>query len=637
MSTTVAGEFSPSSSLVGHVVAELRRYPPFAQMSGADVERFARAARQTYYAPGECLLEPASGPVRRLLFVRRGSVVGRQGMAEMRSGGFQYEAGDLFPIGALLAERAVTSRYEALEDCFCLEVDAAVVREVAATSPAWADFLNRRVQQFLDLSRRALQSDQASQALAEQTLEAPLGSLPRKPPVACSPQTPLREALELMHRRRVGSVMVLGPAGEAVGIFTRHDVLERVALARPSDDTPVSAVMSGPVHTLDVSATAQDAALLMSRHGVRHVPITEGGRVVGIVSERDLFSMQRRSLKQVSGQIRAAGDLQALVVAAGDIRRFASLLMAQGLSARALTQLLSHLNDLLAERLVAITAAAHGLDMRQACWLAFGSEGRSEQTIATDQDNGLVFDSSHPEADRPRWLAMAREVNEGLDACGYPLCKGNVMASNPRCCLTPDEWVARFDHWMEHGAPEDLLAASIFFDFRPLAGNVALVAPMREFVARRAPELPRFMKQMADNALRNRPPLTWAGGLEARRDGSHEWIDLKLNGTTIFVDTARLYALAHGVDATSTRGRFEALGTPLRAEPAEVEGWVGAFEYLQMLRLRVQVERAGQPGAPENANLVDVAALGPIDRRILKESLRIARSLQQRLELDYRR
>ena len=637
MPEPAAGEFSPSASMLGHTVAELRRYPPFAQMAAADVEHLARAARQTYYAPGECVLEPAGGRVARLLFVRRGSVVGRQGVAELQSGGFHYEAGDLFPVGALLGERAVTSRYEALEDCFCLEFDAAAVRETAARSAAWADFLNRRVRQFLDLSRLALQADQASQALAEQSLEAPLASLPRKAPVACTPETPLREALELMHGRRVGSVLVLGPGGRAEGIFTRHDVLARVALARPADDTPVRAVMSAPVHTLDGSATAQDAALLMSRHGVRHVPITEGGRVVGIVSERDLFSMQRRSLKQVSGQIRAAADRDALVAAAAEIRRFAALLMAQGLSARALTQLLSHLNDLLTERLVVLTAEAHGLDMRQACWLAFGSEGRSEQTIATDQDNGLVFESADPEADRPRWLALAREVNEALDACGYPLCKGNVMASNPQCCLTPQEWVARFDHWMEHGAPEDLLAASIFFDFRPLAGQLALAAPMREFVLGRASGLPRFMKQMADNALRSRAPLSWAGALETRREGEHAWLDLKLGGTALFVDAARLYALAHGIGETSTRGRFEALGPALRATPAEVDGWTSAFEYLQMLRLRVQVGRAAQPAPAEQANLVDVATLGPIDRRILKESLRVARTLQQRLELDYGR
>jgi CBS domain-containing protein len=386
------------------------------------------------------------------------------------------------------------------------------------------------------------------------------------------------------------------------------------------------------VLTLDVGASAQQAALTMSGHGIRHVPLTEGGRVVGLVSEGDLFRLQRHSLKGLGGAIRAAADVPALVAVAADVRRFAQQLLAQGLTARSLTALTSQLNDLLTERLVVLLAARHGRDLRRACWLAFGSEGRSEQTIATDQDNGLVFESADADAERPAWLAFAREINEALDACGYPLCKGNVMASNPACCLTPAEWAARFDHWMEHGAPEDLLNASIYFDFRPLAGDAQLAAPMREMVTRRAAQLPRFRKQLADNALRSRPPLNWRGALEPTVEDGRRWIDLKLGGSALFVDAARLFALAHGVAVTGTRARFEAVAPRLGLEQ-EVATWIGAFELLQMFRLRVQ---GGEPAAAtDNPNRVDLATLNPLDLHVLRESFRVARRLQQRIELDY--
>lgn len=122
--------------------------------------------------------------------------------------------------------------------------------------------------------------------------------------------------------------------------------------------------------------------------------------------------------------------------------------------------------------------------------------------------------------------------------------------------------------------------------------------------------------------------------------GGREVIDLKLQGTAIFVDVARLYGLAHGVAATGTRARLEAVGRALALEPQESESWVGAFEFLQLLRLQVQLDAGSREAvsAPDgNANLVDVAALNDIDRRMLKESLRIARRLQQRMELDYQR
>lgn len=635
---------SPSSSLVANLRAELMRFAPFAQMSAPQVDRFVAACSQAYFEPGEVVLSPASGVVGHLLFIRRGSVSGRRGLAET-GGGFEYEAGDVFPVGAVMGARAVTATYTANADTFCLLLPAPEMHALARDCAPFADFLNRRVQQFLELSRRALQVAFASQSLAEQSLETPLGQLVRRAAYGVPPSTPLAQALRSMHDKRIGSVLVLDEnSGAALGILTRHDILGRVTLPGVALDRPIGEVMSQPVHALSTRHTAQDAALLMSRQGIRHVPVTDAddaaGRVVGILSERDLFALQRLSLKQVSTAIRSAPDVDTLRVVAADIRRFARTLLGQGVRARQLTELISHLNDVLTERLVVLVAERHRVDLARVCWLSFGSEGRSEQTIATDQDNGIVFASDDPARDRPPLLAFAREVNEALDACGYPLCKGNVMASNPECCLTPTEWMQRFGDWIDHGAPEDLLNASIYFDFRPLAGDATLAKPMRELITQHAARNARFMKQMGENALRNGPALNWHGGIDAHAQGDQSVLDLKMHGTAIYVDAARLYALAHGVSATSTRERFESVAGPMGVPAQEAEAWIGGFEYLQLLRLQVQLERDSRQAvdaADGNPNLVDVGALNDIDRRVLKESLRMARRLQQRIELDYLR
>ena len=628
---------TPSSSLLHNLRQSLQQHPPFAQMAAADVDAFIVQSRQAYYAPGEVLLSPDSGPVRELLLIRQGSVTGRKGLAEL-AGAIEYVAGDLFPIGALLGARTVTATYTANEDTFCLQLPAEAVHALAARSLPFADHLNRLALQLLSLSRRAVQAAWSSQALAEQSLEARLGTLPRKTPLAVGPATSLADALGQMHQQRVGSVLVVDEAGAPQGILTRHDILGRVTLPQRPLTTAIATVMSQPLQCLSTTQTLQEAVLLMSRHGIRHVPITEDGRLVSIVSERDLFALQRLSLKQVSTQIRAAADLPALQAVAGQIRRLAGQLMGQGVQARQITELISHLNDLLTERLVQITAQRHGLDLARACWLAFGSEGRGEQTVATDQDNGLVFDSDDPERERPAWLALAQEVNQGLDACGYPLCKGQVMAGNPALCLNVAEWLQRFGHWIEHGAPEDLLAASIYFDLRPVAGQVALAAPLSEMSQREASQVPRFLKQLADNALRQRPPINWRGGVATTEVDGRAVIDLKLQGTALFVDAARLLALAQGLPALGTRERLEAAAPGLGVAPAESEAWVGAFEFLQGLRLQVQMAPAAAGAVSgANPNLLDVAALNDIDLRMLKESLRLARRLQQRIELDYQR
>ncbi|MEO8545013.1 MAG: DUF294 nucleotidyltransferase-like domain-containing protein [Burkholderiaceae bacterium] len=611
------------------LAAELKQYAPFMQMQASHLQRFIDTAQVVRYGPGASILAPSTGVPSHLILVRSGHVT-RHGNSQ-DDGEFEFEAGDLFPIGAVMDGRPVASRYDAHDAVQCLQLPGAEVHALAALSPPFAEFMHGRVRAQLQLSRQAMQASIASATLDEHALEARLGTLALKKPVSVSPDTALQQALTTMHERKIGSILVVDANGAARGIFTRHDMLDRVVLARAPLDAPISQVMTRPIHTLTEQHTAQDAALLMSRHTIRHVPVTRDGVVVGMVSERDLFAMQRMSIRHVSSGIRSAQDESALILSAQQIRAFARHLVGQGVAARQLTQLISHLNDLLTERMVAIKAEAHGVDMLQACWLAFGSEGRSEQTISTDQDNGLIFLSENPEQERARWLTFARDVNEALDRCGYPLCKGNIMASNPECCLTPREWGARFDRWLEHGAPQDLLNASIFFDLRALVGRTDMADALRAQITRQAGALPRFAKQMADNALRHRVPLNWRGAIDTERVDDRDMVDLKHHGTAVFVDVARIYALALGVPATGTRERFEAVGPLLLMSSQDSEAWIAAFEYLQMLRLQVQMGDTPL----EQANLIPLESLNSIDRHILKESFRTARRLLQKIGRDY--
>ncbi len=628
---TGGAALSPSPSLFAHLRQDLGRSPPFAQMDQADLDFFLAQSQQRYYAPGDLLVEPAHGVVGEIYFIRQGAVTGVRGIADLSGSAFQYEAGDLFPVSAAVAQRAVTATYRAVEDTFVLVLPVPAMKALAARSAAFADFLNGRVLQFLELSRRALQVAYASQALAEQSLETGLGQLGVRAPVQCRAETPLRDVLQVLHDRRIGSMLVTDAAGQPVGILTRHDVLGRVTLAGVPLDRPVSEVMVQPVHCLTVEHTAQDAALLMSSRGVRHVPVTRGGVAVGMVSERDLFALQRLSLRQISSAIRGASGLATLQLISQDIRRFARSLLGQGVHSRQLTALISHLNDVLTLRLVEIEAARHGVELASLCWIALGSEGRSEQTVATDQDNALILRDDAGPSQRTAALAFARAVNLALDACGYPLCQGGIMAGEPACCLTLREWRDRFSHWIEHGAPQDLLNASIHFDFRPLAGDESLAVALRAEVVESARRTPRFLKQMAQNALSRAAPLNWLGSVDTDSRGT---VDLKLQGTALFVDAARLYALAHGVGATGTRDRLQAAGARMGLASHEYEAWVGGFEFLQELRLRVQLDEGHDAAQP---NRVEVASLNDIDRRILRESFRLARSLQQRLQLDYER
>ena len=436
-----------------------------------------------------------------------------------------------------------------------------------------------------------------------------------------------------MEDKRIGSLPVVDDGGRPVGIFTRQDVIGRVVLPGVPLDAPIASVMTSPLLVLDAGATVAEAMLLMAERTIRHVPVRRDGALVGVVTERDLFVMQRQTLRGIGDAIGAANAVPALARVADDIRAWSATLVAQGVAAAFVTRLISRLNDQLTARLLALEADARGVSLERACWLALGSEGREEQTIATDQDNGLVLPDGTSDAERTRMLAFAQAVNEALDACGYPLCQGGIMASNPKWCLTLEGWTALFDGWIDRGDPESLLAASIFFDFRPLAGDASLARTLRAHVTARSAANPRFLKQMSDNAMRGGPPASWTGGLLGQIFSAEaDEVDLKLNGTAPFVDGARLVALANRIPLTGTAERLQALADAGALPADETRAWIDAFQFLQSLRLRVQHLRRESVANP---NLIDTRTLSDIDRRILKETFRQARKLQQRLALDY--
>jgi CBS domain-containing protein len=207
------------------------------------------------------------------------------------------------------------------------------------------------------------------------------------------------------------------------------------------------------------------------------------------------------------------------------------------------------------------------------------------------------------------------------------------MAGNPELCLALTEWQARFTGWTRNPDPVALLNASIFFDFRALAGDAALAQDLRTHLRGLVADNRRFLHLMAANALEARPPLGVLREFAVEDEGA--WprtLDLKGNGTRLFVDAARIFALATGVDATATTMRLRGAGPRLHVPDLETEAAIEAFAFLQLLRLRgQQADRDGAGGA----NRLDPDTLNEVDRRILKEALRQARRLQTRLALDY--
>ncbi|MBD3812268.1 MAG: CBS domain-containing protein [Betaproteobacteria bacterium] len=623
-----------ANSLIQATVEHLSQFAPFDQMAREHLLWMARKLTLGYFAKGEVILSPGQTDPLPFLIIKQGIVQGEQGIAQTQedSAWLELHEGECFPLGALLADRPVTSVYRASSDVFCYALPAGDFLQLTRLSAAFHDFCTRRIANLLEQSKHLIQAGYSKASSEQQSMSSSLASVIRREPVTCAPDTSIRQALQRMEDHGVGA-MVAVESLVPKGILTLHDVLSRVALAGMDLDEPVIRIMSTNLITLPPHAAAHEAALAMAKQGIRHVLVTDSGRLTGVISEKDLFSLQRVGLSRISTAIRHAPDLALLKQCARDIQQLARNMLAQGVAAEQLTQIITTLNDLLTTRIIELElreSPARGIEF---CWLALGSEGRFEQTLNTDQDNGIIFalkDNQDPAALRAVLLPFAKRINLALAECGFPLCGGDVMASNPKWCLSLDEWQTTFDKWIYHGGPMDLLHSTIFFDFRPLYGATHLGTALREWLQAAAPQNSRFLHQLAVNALRNRPPL---GMVRDFVTGDDHTIDLKMNGITPFVDAARIFSLATGGTHTNTLQRLREIALPLNISTRDVDAYCQAFLFIQLLRLRLHHVQSEQ--GTTLTNRVDPDTLNNLDQRILKEAFRQARKLQTKLGLDY--
>ena len=617
----------------------LQRFPPFNQMENTHLAFLVEQCQLRFYGPGDSIIRPEDGPVEHFYIVKQGRVIGErthQGASVVETT-FEITAGECFPLAALLGERATRTEHLAAEDTFCLQLNKAAFIKVFALSEEFRDFALRGVSSLLDKVNRQVQQKAVETLGTQYSLNTRLGELAMRHPVTCSPQTALREAVRLMHEQQVGSIVIVNEHKAPLGIFTLRDLRQVVANGIEEFDQAIDAHMTAGPFYLSPDHSAFDAAIAMTERHIAHVCLVKEQRLCGVVSERDLFSLQRVDLVHLARTIRHAPRLDTLINLRGEISQLVERMLAHGASSTQITHIITLLNDHTVCRVIELVLAERGDPGVAFTWLCFGSEGRREQTLHTDQDNGILFeakDAAQAAEIRQRLLPIAQQINHHLAACGFTLCKGNIMAGNPELCLSRAEWARRFSAFIREATPQNLLASSIYFDLRAVWGDEQGCQHLRRTILTQVADNRLFQRMMADNALRHRPPVgRFREFVLERKGGDKATLDLKVQGLGPFVDGARLLALAHGVEAINTLERLRQLTTLGVIEPLDGAAYEEAYHFIQQTRMQ-QHQLQTRQNRPYS-NRVDPDQLNQLDRRILREALRQAQRLQSSLALRY--
>lgn len=603
---------------LGEISGFLAALPPFDTLDEAALARAARAVEVAYFR-GDAEIIAAGTDNDRLFVVRSGAVELRDADGNLS---LRVAEGEYFGFPALMRQQPARRRAAAIEDTLVYALDGDAFRALRQASPDFDTFFIRA------LSDRLLQSAEAPSFGHE--LAVAVGDLVKRPAVTIGDGASIRETAQRMVEARVSAMLVTDDGGAVTGIVTDRDIRSRVVAAGRDASGPVAGIMTASPITLDTRAHAFEAALTMMQHHIHHVPVTRDGAPIGMVTRSDFMRLETEHPLYLVGDLGRQSSPEGLVAVCERLPSVIAQQVEAGATGEQLGRFITTVTDTVTRQLIRIAESELGTAPCDYAWVALGSQGRCEQSAKSDQDNALVLAEPVDDEGDAWFAAMAKVVNDGLDACGWVYCPGDVMAGNPKWRQPIAQWHEYFRGWITVPEQKALMHANIFFDLRAVAGNAALVDRLKDGIRDTARGNELFLALMAKNAMTWQPPLGLFRQFVVERGGEHNHeLDLKHRGIMPIVEIARIRSLAAGQVRIGTRNRLRAAAEAGELTQGDAGNLIDALDFIEQLRLADQSEQMRRGEAPDNH--VDPADLSRLHRQNLKAAFSQVRTSQQAL------
>ncbi len=459
--------------------------------------------------------------------------------------------------------------------------------------------------------------------------------------VTCDLDTPIHKAAAAMARARSSAVLVQSPAGEPIGIVTDEDLRNRVLAAGQSANQAVATIMSAPLVRIEDRALLFEAARVMQERKVQHLVVTdERGVTRGVLTGTEILHAQRHAIGALLGEIQEARSPEELRDSRAKLPVFVKALLESGARVESITRIMTTVSDAILVRLIALAEAELGPPPAVYSFVAMGSEAREEQTLATDQDNAIIFADVAPEqneAVQAYFLRLGEKVCGWLDLVGYRRCKGEVMASNRKWCQPLSQWRQYFTECVTAAKPQDLLDVNVFFDFRCAHGEIEQVRQLREHLHHLLEGEGRhaFFFHLAQSTLQFRAPRGFFGNIQLESSGDHPAAFNVKAAIIPLVNFARMYALQNRFAETNTIERLRRLRDQGLLLPSSHDELAQSYTALMQMRLTHQAGQIGRGVEPDNS--IDLEELTQLERSVLKKVFADITVFQARLQTDFAR
>ncbi len=607
-------------------------HPPFDSLSEEVINNLAMQVEVAYYRADVDVLNFAE-TINDLYVIRSGAVETYRRTGELYN---RLDEGGIFGHVGLLMNQRVRFPVKTIEDTLLYCIPAPVFREYMDKYEQFADYFETEHQSPL---RKIISDQRAGNDLTSVKVK----NLLARDLITVPMNTSVRDAAITMTDKAVSSLLVVDPCQDREdgysfnlqGIITDRDLRERVLAKGLPMDTPVSAIISKDLITIDDSSYVFEAMLTMLRFNVHHLPVIQRDHPVGVLALSDIVQHESQSSILLVRSIFSQSTLDELGQLAQQQSAAFVRMVKEDANSHMIGSAMSVIGRSFKQRLLEMAETQLGHPPIPYCFLALGSMARDEQLIHTDQDNALILDDRYDESRHGAYFEqLAKFVSDGLAVCGYRYCDGAIMATNPMWRMTQSAWKARFNDWIENPRPEALLHSSIFFDLDGVWGQTHWARMLQKFVATKTQGNKKFLAYMARNALNRKPPLGFFKGFVLEKDGEHKnSINLKRRGTAPLTDVIRVHALGIGSTSVNSFKRLEDIMAAEILPQGKGRDLSDALEYISMVRIRHQSKQIEQGGVPDNN--VHPEQLSSFERRNLKEAFQVVSNAQNFLKYRY--
>lgn len=615
----------------------LKRHSPFQELPAEQIEQVALSIDVGYFKAGTHILS-FNEPLDSLHLIRSGAVETFRRNGELYN---RLSEGGIFGEQGLLRGGKVRFPATALEDTLIYFIPQTIFQQLFDDNDEFADYV-----EVGDSERR--KSNKATQTSQVDLLGATVETLIQREPVCIGSEASSWQAAQLMTEQNVSSLLILHNSehaesprdevlvGTLAGIVTDKDIRMRLVAENGSLETPVSDIMSTVPATIEHKQYIFEAMMLMLRHNLHHLPVVKKQRPIGVIAISDIIRFESQNSLFIVSQIfrqHTIAELQSLVP---DVHACFVRMVNEDANSQMIGSAMAAIGRSFKQRLLELAEEQLGPPPVPYCFLALGSMARDEQLVFTDQDNALVLDNRFDPALHDEYFRqLAQFVSDGLAACGYTYCTGNIMATNAQWRQPLSVWQHYFRSWIEQPSPERLLQSSIFFDIDGVWGETHWAKQLRQLVSQLARQRPLFLASMTRNALTRTPPLGFFKDFVMEQDGKqNNRLGIKRRGTAPFVDLIRIHALSIGSTENSTFGRIQDLIAAGTLPKGRAEDLRDAFEVIVMTRIRHQANALRQGEAPDNNVLPE--QLSDFERKHLKEAFQVLSNAQKFLKFHFK-